>query len=61
MTVLFDQSHFVRQAVNEVRDSALIGGLLTVLVLFAFLREFRSTIIIATSIPLSIIATFLVM
>jgi HAE1 family hydrophobic/amphiphilic exporter-1 len=61
MTVLFDQSHFVRQAINEVRDSALVGGLLTVLVLFAFLREFRSTIIIATSIPLSVIATFLVM
>jgi HAE1 family hydrophobic/amphiphilic exporter-1 len=61
MTVLFDQSHFVRQAVNEVRDAALIGGLLTILVLFGFLREFRSTVIIATSIPLSIIATFLVM
>jgi HAE1 family hydrophobic/amphiphilic exporter-1 len=61
MTVLFDQAHFVRQAVNEVRNAALIGGLLTVLVLFAFLREFRSTVIIATSIPLSIIATFLVM
>ena len=61
MTVLFDQSHFIRQAVNEVRDAALIGGLLAILVLFAFLRDIRSTIIIATSIPLSVIATFLVM
>jgi HAE1 family hydrophobic/amphiphilic exporter-1 len=61
MTVLFDQSHFVRQALGEVRSAALIGGLLTILVLFAFLREVRSTLIIATSIPLSVIATFLVM
>jgi HAE1 family hydrophobic/amphiphilic exporter-1 len=61
MTVLFDQAHFIRQAINEVRDAAILGGILTILVLFAFLREVRSTLIIATSIPLSVIATFLVM
>jgi len=61
LTVLFDQSGFIQQAVNEVRNAALIGGLLSVLVLFAFLRDLRSTLIIATSIPLSVIATFMVM
>lgn len=61
LAVLFDQSQFISQSIKEVRDSALIGGLLAVIVLFLFLRDFRSTIIIATSIPLSVIATFLLM
>jgi len=61
LTVLFDQSHFIEQAVNEVRNAALIGGVLAILVLFAFLRDLRSTLIIATSIPLSVIATFVLM
>jgi HAE1 family hydrophobic/amphiphilic exporter-1 len=61
MTVMFDQSHFIEQAISEVRNAAIIGGILAILVLFAFLRDLRSTLIIATSIPLSVIATFLVM
>jgi HAE1 family hydrophobic/amphiphilic exporter-1 len=61
LTVLFDQSGFIEQAVNEVRNAALIGGLLAVLMLFLFLRDVPSTIIIATAIPLSVIATFMVM
>ncbi len=61
MTVLFDQSHFIEQAIGEVRNAALIGGLLAIFVLFLFLRDLRSTLIIATSIPLSVIATFLLM
>jgi len=59
--VLFDQSHFIEQAVREVRNAALIGGILAVIVLMLFLRDLRSTIIIATSIPLSVIATFIAM
>jgi HAE1 family hydrophobic/amphiphilic exporter-1 len=61
ITLLFDQSHFIEQSIKEVRDSALLGGILAVIVLFFFLRELRSTTIIATSIPLSVIATFLFM
>jgi len=61
LTVLFDQSHFIKQAINEVRNAAIIGGILAILVLFAFLRDIRSTVIIATSIPLSVIATFMLM
>ena len=61
LAVLFDQSSFIRVAVDEVRNAALIGGILAVLVLFAFLREGRSTLIVATSIPLSVIATFVFM
>ncbi len=61
LTVLFDQSRFIAQAVKEVRDAALIGGVLAVLVLVLFLKNLRSTLIIATSIPLSVIATFIAM
>ena len=42
-----------RAAVNEVRDSALLGGLLAILVLFLFLRDLRSTLIIAHLDPAS--------
>ena len=61
LTFLFDQSRFIEQAVEEVRNATIIGGVLAILILFAFLRDFRSTMIIATAIPLSVIATFMVM
>ncbi|MEE9270615.1 MAG: efflux RND transporter permease subunit [Candidatus Krumholzibacteria bacterium] len=61
LTILFDQSHFIKQSINEVRNAAIIGGILAIMVLFAFLRDVRSTIIIATSIPISIVTTFLLM
>jgi len=61
LTVLFDQSNFIKQSINEVRNAAIVGGILAIIVLFAFLRDFRSTIIIATAIPLSVVATFVLM
>ncbi len=61
MEVLFDQSVYIAKAVKEVRNNALLGGLLAVLVLFVFLRDLRSTLIIGISIPISIIATFILM
>ena len=61
LSILFDQSHFIEQSIDEVRSSALIGGLLSIIVLYMFLREMRSTIIIATTIPLAVVATFLLM
>ncbi|RKZ14178.1 AcrB/AcrD/AcrF family protein, partial [bacterium] len=61
LTILFDQSHFIEQAVNEVRNAALIGGVLAIMVLLFFLRDLRSTLIIATSIPISVVATFIAM
>jgi HAE1 family hydrophobic/amphiphilic exporter-1 len=61
LQVLFDQSRFIRQAIDEVRNALLVGGVLAILVLWAFLRDVRPTLIIALSIPLSIVATFLLM
>jgi HAE1 family hydrophobic/amphiphilic exporter-1 len=55
---VYDQSTFIRQAVNEVISNAVIGGALAVLVLYFFLQSFWATAIISVSIPVSVIATF---
>jgi HAE1 family hydrophobic/amphiphilic exporter-1 len=56
-----DQSRFIRSAIDDVNSSALIGGLLAILILFAFLKDLRSTIVIALTIPISVLVTFIVM
>lgn len=55
---LMDQSKYIEQSINNVGTSAIIGGLLAVLILFLILRNISSTFIIATAIPISIITTF---
>jgi len=54
-TILFDQSLFVRAAVNGVIKEAVIAAALTALMLLVFLGSWRSTIIVVISIPLSIL------
>jgi HAE1 family hydrophobic/amphiphilic exporter-1 len=61
LTILFDQSRFIEQAIREVRSAAVIGGVLAIAVLLVFLRDVRSTVIIATSIPLSVLFAFVAM
>ena len=55
---VYDQSIFIRQAVSEVIDAAVMGGLLAILVLYFFLRNLWATVIISLSIPVSVVATF---
>ncbi len=57
-TVFADQSEFIRQSMASVRQSALWGALLAIVVLYLFLRNRSSTVIIALSIPISVISTF---
>jgi len=54
----YDQSQFIRESVSNVRDAAIVGGVLAILVLLFFLRNVRSTLVVALSIPTSIISTF---
>jgi hydrophobic/amphiphilic exporter-1 (mainly G- bacteria), HAE1 family len=61
LLVLSDASTFIRNAIAEVQDSAVVGGILAVAILFLFLRRLSETGIIALSIPVSIVATFAVM
>ena len=56
--VVFDQGEFIEMAISNVASNAAIGGILAVLILFIFLKNIRTTLIIATAIPISIIATF---
>ncbi|ACY15065.1 efflux RND transporter permease subunit [Haliangium ochraceum] len=56
--VVADRSLFIESSIAEVRDTAILGGLLAVLVLFLFLENLRSTAIIAVSIPISLVCTF---
>ena len=53
-----DSAKFIRSAISNVSSSAMWGGLLAALVLLFFLANIRSTLVIAVSIPISIIATF---
>jgi HAE1 family hydrophobic/amphiphilic exporter-1 len=55
---IMDQSKFIKQSIDNVRDSAIYGSILAILVLFIFLRNLRSTVIVAISIPVAVISTF---
>ncbi|MCP3964322.1 MAG: efflux RND transporter permease subunit [bacterium] len=53
-----DSSVDVRKGLSQLRDTGLLGGLLAVLAVFAFLRRWRTTLLIAVAIPVSVVFTF---
>ena len=61
ITPIIDTSDYIRNSITNVGSMALYGGILAILVLLFFLRNVISTLIIATSIPISIIAAFALM
>jgi multidrug efflux pump subunit AcrB len=58
-TLAYDQARFIRTAVDNVRDAILIGGLFSILILQAFLRSWRATLLSALAIPVTLAITFL--
>jgi HAE1 family hydrophobic/amphiphilic exporter-1 len=56
--VLQNNATFIERAIHNVQEHAMVGGLLVVLIIFVFLRDWRSTLIVSTSIPISVIGTF---
>ena len=54
-TALSDQGYYIRMAVGAVMDNLLLGGVLAIAVLILFLRSFRPTLVIALSIPISLL------
>lgn len=58
---MYDQRSYINGAISLVRQNILIGALLAVVVLWLFLRSFTSTVVIALSMPISILGTFIVM
>ncbi len=58
---VYDQRRYINGAIDLIKQNILIGGMLAVVVLLVFLRSIRSTLVVATSIPISIIGTFIFM
>ena len=58
LEIVADRSLFIESSIREVRNTAVLGGLLAIAVLFLFLRNAKSTAIIAVSIPISLLVTF---
>ena len=58
IVVIQDQGRFINSSIGEVRQTALLGIFLAILILFVFLRRLGTTAIISISIPVSIVATF---
>jgi len=56
--LLSDQSTFIGAAIQDVRDSAVIGALLAIAVIWMFLRRLAPTAIIGVAIPISVLVTF---
>ncbi|BDG09309.1 efflux RND transporter permease subunit [Anaeromyxobacter paludicola] len=61
LAISFDQSSYIRAAISSLEHEAVTGGLLAVLVILIFLVSFSATGIIAVAIPLSIVATFILL
>lgn len=56
--IISNQGEFIGSSINEVKDSALMGIILAIIILYIFLRRVNMTLIVSLSIPISIIATF---
>ncbi len=60
-SILYDASNYINLALESVTESAIQGGILAIIILYLFLRNFRATLIIGVSMPVSIITTFVLM
>jgi HAE1 family hydrophobic/amphiphilic exporter-1 len=58
MTLLNDSAQFIERSIHTVQEHVMVGSVLVVLIIFLFLRNFRSTLIVCTSIPISVVGTF---
>jgi HAE1 family hydrophobic/amphiphilic exporter-1 len=58
LNVLDDSSIYISRSIHSVQEHAMLGAALVTLIIFLFLRSFRSTLIVCTSIPISVVGTF---
>jgi HAE1 family hydrophobic/amphiphilic exporter-1 len=58
LTLTNDSSVYIQQSIGSVREAVMLGSILVIVIIFSFLRSWRSTLIICTSIPISIVGTF---
>ncbi|MDQ4079515.1 MAG: efflux RND transporter permease subunit, partial [Gemmatimonadota bacterium] len=60
-SVIQNQAGFIRNSINSVRDAALLGAFLAMVIVFLFLGSLRKTLIIGFAIPLAVVSTFVLM
>jgi HAE1 family hydrophobic/amphiphilic exporter-1 len=58
LVITNDSAVFIEQSIGSVREAVMLGSVLVFLVIFTFLRSWRATFIICTSIPISVVGTF---
>lgn len=61
ITEILDQSNYIQKAIDNVASNAIQGAILAILVIFIFLHNYKSTLVIAVSIPFSIVTTIVIM
>ena len=61
IVTIFNQADFINLAIANLFRTAVMGGLLAIVILLIFLRSFKTTLVIALSIPISIITTFVIL
>jgi HAE1 family hydrophobic/amphiphilic exporter-1 len=59
--IIYDQSKFISQALNDVKDAAVQGGALAFIVLLIFLRDLKNSALVVTITPVTVLATFTLM
>jgi len=61
LSVIKDDSRFIRESIEDVNTTMVIGGLLTVFIVYLFLNSWRSTIITGVTLPISVVSGFIAM
>jgi HAE1 family hydrophobic/amphiphilic exporter-1 len=61
LQIVRDDSTFIRESIEDVQVTMILGGLLTILIVFLFLNSWRSTVITGLTLPISVVAAFIAM
>ena len=61
IAIVRDASVMIRESVDDVKNTMIIGGLLTIFIVFCFLNSWRSTVITGLTLPISVISSFIAM
>ncbi|HYH00600.1 MAG TPA: efflux RND transporter permease subunit [Terriglobales bacterium] len=61
LKIIRDDSQFIRESIHDVNTTMILGGILTVLIVFVFLNSWRSTVITGLTLPISVVSAFIAM
>jgi len=61
INIVIDTSTIIRDSINNVIDNVIVGSIFAIAVLYIFLKNIRSTLIVGVSIPISLIASFILL